>query len=92
MKDAVRRNKNLPDQQFFKMLAGDGSAWGCAVRQNSQRRYDGGLFLSQKALYDKALDENGKTEKPGQEDAVRWNKNLPGHQFFKTLNVSRPPK
>jgi hypothetical protein len=38
-----------------------------------------------------APDENGTTEKPGREDDVRRNKNLPGQQFFKTLNVSRPP-
>jgi hypothetical protein len=48
--------------------------------------------LSQKALYNKALDENRKIEKPGREDAVRQNKNLPGQQFFKKLNMSHPPK
>jgi hypothetical protein len=44
------------------------------------------------SLVRKSPEREGSTGKPGQEDAVRRNKNLPGHQYFKTLNVRCLPK
>jgi hypothetical protein len=40
--------------------------------------------LSEKALYDKALDEKARQE--------NLDEKMPGHQFFKTLNVRCLPK